>query len=661
MSLASVEPVRTSHSIAPFVRGAVYLEEMEGGLVLPHRFLPEQLEHLEQIGRGERALATAGVMLSFVTDGTEVSLDCCVVQPLDREHRLYQAVMQGGTNGGKRPFGAAEEGNVDGIDFVVDGHLIATVAPVDGTLRLAFENRLGEELEVRIYLPSIMVVAVGNLRSNGCLKPLPDRGYLLALGDSITQGFICGRPSLAYPAQVANTLGIDLLNQAVAGHVFDKDSLGGFSLWRDHMPEVIVVAYGTNDWARKRSAESIEGSAVAYLDRLSWYFPKVPIYVLSPLWRVDEHEPKQCGQPLTWMQQMLGRVCSRHHNMRVVDGYHGIPKNPALFSDGELHPGPECMGLVADLLLEALCADSVDLLVAKHVAKRTANSIGAGDTSEFLSREAQIDRDTALRDDSPEEHPEFDRLVRTIWRLRQPDGCPWDKVQTHESIAKHMVEEAYEAVEAIVQEDKDHVREELGDVLEQVLLHAQIAADENAFTIDDVCRELNEKLIRRHPHVFGDPAKAGAVGTAGEVLDIWDSVKREERAAKGEDGERPGLLDSVPVSLPALMQAQKISKRAAKAGFEWDTVADVWDKVAEERAEFEREEPGTKAAAEEFGDLLFALVNVARRSGIDAEEALAASNRKFRRRWAAMESRANLDELDTQALNELWDEVKGHE
>lgn len=275
----------------------------------------------------------------------------------------------------------------------------------------------------------------------------------------------------------------------------------------------------------------------------------------------------------------------------------------------------------------------------------------------------RVDAETAARPGAPTTHPEFDRLVRTMWRLRQPDGCPWDREQTHRSITKHMVEEAYEAVEAIEADDRAHLVEELGDVLEQVVLHAQIAADEGAFTIDDVVSGLNEKLVRRHPHVFGAHAAAGG---GGEVQDIWDDVKAAERAASGEKDAPQGLLDSVPRSLPALMQAQKISKRAAKAGFEWETVADVWDKVAEERAEFEREAPGSDARALEFGDLLFALVNVARREGIDAEEALAASNRKFRIRWSRMEDLARaegepLDELDTVRLNELWDRAKAEE
>ena len=277
-----------------------------------------------------------------------------------------------------------------------------------------------------------------------------------------------------------------------------------------------------------------------------------------------------------------------------------------------------------------------------------------------------VDEQTRARQGAPEAHPAWDQVVRTIWRLRQPDGCPWDKVQTHESITQDLIGEAYEAIECIREGDVTHLREELGDVLEQVLLHAQIAADAGEFDIDDVCRELNDKLIRRHPHVFGDPVAAGAVDSAGQVLDIWDNVKRDEREAQGEGDARPGLLDSVPISLPALMQCQKISKRAAKAGFEWASVEDVWQQVASERREFEAEERGSEAAAEEFGDILFALVNVARWEGIDAEAALAASNAKFRRRWAAMEAAARdeglaIEDISTARQNELWQQVKRQE
>lgn len=274
---------------------------------------------------------------------------------------------------------------------------------------------------------------------------------------------------------------------------------------------------------------------------------------------------------------------------------------------------------------------------------------------------ASITRDTSTLFDAREE---MQSLVETIWRLRQPDGCPWDRKQTHESIGKNMIEEAYEALDCIEAGDEAHLREELGDVLMQVVLHAQIAADAGAFTMADVARDINDKLIRRHPHVFG----GRSADSADEVLAIWDSVKLAEKGAKDADaaeaGERPeGLLEGVPRSLPALMEAQKVSRKAASAGFEWETVADVWDKVAEERAEFEAEAPGTAERELEFGDLLFALVNVARKEVIDAESALRASTAKFRERWAAMENAAHeggvsLESLTTEQLNSLWDKVK---
>lgn len=274
---------------------------------------------------------------------------------------------------------------------------------------------------------------------------------------------------------------------------------------------------------------------------------------------------------------------------------------------------------------------------------------------------ASITRDTSTLSDAREE---IQSLVETIWRLRQPDGCPWDRKQTHESIGKNMIEEAYEALDCIEAGDEAHLREELGDVLMQVVLHAQIAADAGAFTMADVARDINDKLIRRHPHVFGECSAT----SADEVLAIWDSVKLAEKGAKDADaaeaGERPeGLLEGVPRSLPALMEAQKVSRKAASAGFEWETVAGVWDKVAEERAEFEAEAPGTAERELEFGDLLFALVNVARKEGIDAESALRASTAKFRERWAAMENAAYeggvaLESLTTEQLNSLWDKVK---
>ena len=277
---------------------------------------------------------------------------------------------------------------------------------------------------------------------------------------------------------------------------------------------------------------------------------------------------------------------------------------------------------------------------------------------------AAVDEETKARLGAPQTHPEFDRLIRTIWRLRQEDGCPWDKEQTHQSISKNMIEEAYEAVEAIAEDSPEHLEEELGDVLEQVVLHSQIEADSGAagFDIDDVCRALNQKLVRRHPHVFGP--EAGSTSSAAAVLDVWESVKAEERASAEDTVHTEGLLDSVPQSLPALMQAQKISKRAAKMGFEWASVNDVWDKVAEERAEFDAEASGTQQKTDEFGDILFALINVARWEGVDAEEALMSACRKFRARWSYMEKAAakrgfSLDEKP-ELQEDLWQEAKRH-
>ncbi|HIR91777.1 MAG TPA: nucleoside triphosphate pyrophosphohydrolase [Candidatus Limicola stercorigallinarum] len=285
--------------------------------------------------------------------------------------------------------------------------------------------------------------------------------------------------------------------------------------------------------------------------------------------------------------------------------------------------------------------------------------------AEQNERKGSACRDRSTRADAREA---FDELTEVIWRLRQPDGCPWDRVQTHESIAQNMIEEAYEALGCIEEHDDAHLREELGDVLMQVMLHAQIAADAHEFTIADVVRELSAKLIRRHPHVFGeDRAAANAAADADAVLDIWDRVKKDERAQAGESAGAPvGLLDSVPQAFPALMQAQKVSKRAAKAGFEWDTVEDVWEQVASERAEFLAEVPGSTERELEFGDMLFALVNVARKEGIDAERALRASTAKFRRRWRAVEAAARdrgvaVEELSTAELNVLWDAVKTQE
>jgi tetrapyrrole methylase family protein / MazG family protein len=252
----------------------------------------------------------------------------------------------------------------------------------------------------------------------------------------------------------------------------------------------------------------------------------------------------------------------------------------------------------------------------------------------------------------------FDEFVDMIAALRAPDGCPWDREQTHRSIAKNMVEEAYEAVHAIETDDVAEIREELGDVLLQVILHSQIAADAGEFTIDDVVADISAKIVRRHPHVFGEEV---AAGNASEVLANWDQIKATERAEKSQ-----GLLDTVPHALPGLMLAQMISRKAVSAGFEWDTLDGVWEKVQEELEELRATEPGSPEAVDEIGDVLFTIVNLARKQGIDAETALRGTCDKFRSRWAGMEEAAaregrDVSELTLGEQEALWQQAKRKE
>lgn len=249
----------------------------------------------------------------------------------------------------------------------------------------------------------------------------------------------------------------------------------------------------------------------------------------------------------------------------------------------------------------------------------------------------------------------FDEFVRIIAILRGPDGCPWDREQTHESLASHLIEEAYETVAAIESGQPAALADELGDVLLQVVLHAEIAAGDGAFTINDVIAGIDTKIRRRHPHIFGDVT----VSSAEEVTRNWDAIKRDERPQHGALGE-------VPDALPALMRAQKISRRAAGVGFEWEHLDDVWAKVHEEIDELKSAEPGSANAEDELGDLLFTVVNVARRMGIDAESALRDTCVRFVRRFEEMERVAaqgdrSLEDLGPLEWEELWGQAKRRE
>jgi MazG family protein len=253
-------------------------------------------------------------------------------------------------------------------------------------------------------------------------------------------------------------------------------------------------------------------------------------------------------------------------------------------------------------------------------------------------------------------HHQFTRLCEIVARLRAPGGCPWDREQTHESLVPGLLEEAYEVAEAVRAHDDENLREELGDLLLQVVMHAQIASEEGRFTISEVSREIADKLVRRHPHVFGE----SDARDTGAVLKQWDAIKRAEN--KSEDAR---YLAGLTKALPALMRAQKAQTKAARVGFDWPDNAPVVAKVEEELDETKEaialQQPD--AIADEIGDLLFAVVNLARKNNVDAEGALAASTEKFINRFHAVEEELRrrgkaLGETDLEEMDEIWNRLK---
>jgi len=252
----------------------------------------------------------------------------------------------------------------------------------------------------------------------------------------------------------------------------------------------------------------------------------------------------------------------------------------------------------------------------------------------------------------PENLSQFAALVDIIARLRAPDGCPWDRKQTHASLRENLLEECYEVLEALDEGDSGKLRDELGDLLMQIVLHTQIATEAGEFELGDVVKGINTKLIHRHPHIFGSQK----VKDADEVALNWEVLKREEREPD------TSILESVPQQMPALGYSQAIQRRVAQVGFDWEDVDGVIDKLAEEVGEFKRA-PNQEQKAEEFGDLLFTLANIARRLGVDLEAALRQANRRFYRRFSYMEEVCrqrglNLDELSFDEQNALWEEAK---
>lgn len=258
----------------------------------------------------------------------------------------------------------------------------------------------------------------------------------------------------------------------------------------------------------------------------------------------------------------------------------------------------------------------------------------------------------------------MDRLLEIMARLRDPDGgCPWDLEQDFASIAPYTIEEAYEVADAIRRGSLTDLRDELGDLLLQVVFHSQMAAEDGHFTFDDVAAGISEKMVRRHPHVFGD----AQIASAEAQTRSWEQIKAAERAAKASEGPS-SLLDDVPLALPALTRAEKLQKRAARVGFDWTEADQVLAKLDEEMAELKAEVKAgdTEAAAEEMGDLLFVMVNLCRHLKIDPEQALTAANAKFTRRFQFIETSlaaagGTAEDATLEEMEALWQAAKARE
>ena len=255
----------------------------------------------------------------------------------------------------------------------------------------------------------------------------------------------------------------------------------------------------------------------------------------------------------------------------------------------------------------------------------------------------------------PNDLSKFDALKEIIARLRAPDGCPWDRAQTHASLRETFLQECYEVLESLDEGDAQKLREELGDLLLHIVLQAQIADESGEFKVEDVIKGISEKIIHRHPHVFGDKQ----VENVEEILHNWEALKQEEKDKKGNSDS---LLASVPKNLPALSYSQEIQYRVAQVGFDWEDDQGVIEKLAEEIKEYQKA-TSEKEKAQEFGDLLFTLANIARRQGIELEVALREANQKFYRRFNYMEDickkrGVKIGDLSFDEQNKLWEEAK---
>lgn len=326
---------------------------------------------------------------------------------------------------------------------------------------------------------------------------------------------------------------------------------------------------------------------------------------------------------------------------------------------------PDAPVLIAQIYSRLVASEAKMTLNAVYPDGHLVRLVHAAGTKEERVEDVrlyEIDRSehigllTSLYVPPLEEGTSFEAFQEIVAHLRAPDGCPWDREQTHESLRTHLMEEAYETLDALDSGDVSAIQEELGDLLLQIVLHTQIASEEGEFTVNAVIKGIYDKIVRRHPHVFGEVKLDGVQG----VLQNWEKLKEKERSEKKEER---GLLDGVPLAMPALSQAQEYQDRAARVGFDWPVVEGVLDKILEEVKEI-NQAVNEEELSEEIGDLFFVLVNLARWKKIDAESALRETNLKFKRRFGYVEQGVkrqgrSLSEMTLEEMDVLWEEAKG--
>jgi tetrapyrrole methylase family protein/MazG family protein len=355
-----------------------------------------------------------------------------------------------------------------------------------------------------------------------------------------------------------------------------------------------------------------------------------------------------------------------------IDGITGLQIHDAIDIAAMHHPplNPDQPALIAQVYNQATASHLKLTLMNQYPDEHPAQLIHGAGTAEVrvedlklyeIDRSPHIAHLTTLYIPPMEERSSFAALQEIMAHLRAPEGCPWDQKQTHQSLRPYFLEETYEVLETLDNDDPYALVEELGDVLLHIVFHSQIGVDENEFYMHDVIRKIIAKMIRRHPHIWGDVQ----VSSARHVEINWEAIKLQEQAEKKKNGQeaRKSHLDGIPQGLPALVQAFRIQEKAAGVGFDWKDIAPVIDKVREEIAEIQ--DADTQKHSHEFGDLLFAVVNWARWAKIDPESALREANNRFRRRFAYIEQIATeqghtLKQMTLEQMDALWDEAKAH-